>query len=331
MSGCGRSVTSRLRLMSALIPLMSRDDLRATGVGSSSVQRMLRAGELVRLRPGVYLRVSPDQRLTSEEWTVARARALTLTSRVPPLFSHVTAAALHGLPVHANSSHKVHITLPAERPGAQSLVVRHRGDVPSEQQVERHGIRFTNLERTMADVARTAAFDTAVCALDAALRPVTVPRPGLFDAEAADAFRQRVREIAIRSAHGRGRAMRALAFADGRAQLPGESVSRIRLAELGFAQPDLQVAVAGPTGHDYFVDFGLEDVPAWGEFDGEQKYRHQAMRSSLTLKQVLLREKQREDWIRGVTQRPFARWKWEHLRTAETLGARLASFGVRPR
>ena len=54
------------------------------------------------------------------------------------------------------------------------------------------------------------------------------------------------------------------------------------------------------------------------------------MRSGLTLEQVLLRKKQREDWIRGVTQRPFARWKWEHLRTRDTLGARLASFGIRP-
>lgn len=260
-----------------------------------------------------------------------RARALALTSREPPLFSHLTAAALHGLPVRAPASPKVHITLSPERPGAQSLVVRHRGDVPVDQQVEVHGIRFTSLERTMADVARTAAFDTAVCALDAALRPVTVPEPGVFDLEAAETLRERVRAITVRSAHGRTRAMRALAFADGRAQLPGESVSRIRLAELGFDRPDLQVAVAGPTGRDYFVDFGLDDVQAWGEFDGEQKYRDEAMRSGLTLEQVLLREKQREDWIRGVTQRRFARWKWEHIRTADTLGARLATFGIHPR
>ena len=90
------------------------------------------------------------------------------------------------------------------------------------------------------------------------------------------------------------------------------------------------MAVAGPAGRDYFIDFGLDDVPAWGEFDGEGKYRDKAMRSGLTLEQVLLREKQREDWIRGVTQRPFARWKCEHLRTRDTLGARLASFGIRP-
>lgn len=292
---------------------------------------MLRTGELARLRPGVYLRIDPHRPLTPEEWIIARARALATTSREPPLFSHLTAAALHGLPVHAPLSPKVHITLPPERPGAQSLAVRHRGDIPCDQQVEHQGIRFTTLERTMADVARTTSFETAVCVLDAGLRPVTVPKPGAFDAAAAEERRERVREIVVQSAHGRARAMRALAFADGRSQLPGESISRIRLNELGFARPDLQVAVEGPNGRAYFVDFGLDDVEAWGEFDGEQKYRDEAMRSGLTVEQVLLREKQREDWIRGVTQRPVARWKWAHLHTRDTLGARLASFGIRPR
>lgn len=41
-------------------------------------------------------------------------------------------------------------------------------------------------------------------------------------------------------------------------------------------------------------------------------------------------EKQREDWIRGATQRRFARWGWSHIETAPLLGRRLAAFGIRP-
>ncbi len=317
--------------MPVLPPLLSREELRAAGVGPGPMARMLRSGELVRLRPGVYLRVDPDRPPTPEEWSIARARALARTSAEPPLFSHLTAAALHGLPVRAQTSQKVHITLPPERPGAQALVVRHRGRVPDDQQVERYGVRCTSLQRTMADVARTASFDAAVCVLDAAFRPTTAPKPGIHDLAAAERLRAAVFDIAARSAHGRARALRALTFADGRAQLPGESISRIRLAELGFICVDLQVEVAGPHGRTYYVDFGLNDVKAWGEFDGEQKYRDEAMRSGLTLEEVLLREKQREDWIRGTTQRPLARWKWAHLRSADALAQRLASFGIRPR
>lgn len=325
------SAATQTRVMLALPPLLSWEDLRADGVGPAQTGRMVRSGDLVRLRPGVYIRADPDHPPTPEEWIILRARALARTSAEPPLFSHLTAAALHGLPVRAPTSPKVHITLPSERPGAQSLVVRHRGEVPEDQQVQRHGVRFTSLERTMADVARTASFETAVCALDAAFRPVTAPEPGMNDIEAADELRAKVLAIASRSAHGRARALRALAFADGRAHLPGESISRIRLTELGFARIDLQVHVAGPSGQNYYVDFGLDDARAWGEFDGEKKYRDEAMRSGLTLEDVLLQEKQREDWIRGTTQRPFARWKWAHLRSAETLAQRLASFGIRAR
>lgn len=313
------------------VALLSRDDLAADGVGSTALERLLGTGEVIRLRPGVYVRSERDTELKPEEWMVARARALAMVSHEPPLFSHLTAAALHGLPVHAPSSPKVHVILQPKRPGAAVGVVRHRGEVPADQIVQHHGVRCTDLERTLADIARTTAFETAVCTLDAGLRPVAVPEPGVFRPDAADERRGRVREIALRSAHGRSRALRSLAFADGRAQLPGESISRIRLAQLGFAPPDLQVAIPGPSGRPYFVDFGLDDVRAWGEFDGETKYRDEALRSGLMLDQVLLREKQREDWIRGSTQRPMARWQWTHLRTADALGKRLAAFGIHPR
>lgn len=327
--GCRDRRAATLSVMSGLT-VLSRDDLAADGVGSSALERLLGTGTIVRLRPGVYVRPGSDAAAKPEEWMVARAQALAKISRRAPLFSHLTAAALHGLPVYAPSSTRVHVILDPDRPGAAADVVRHRGHVPADQIEHRRGLRCTSLERTLSDIARTAAFETAVCALDASLRPIAVPRPGVFLPDAAAEWLERVREIALISAHGRTRALRSLAFADGRAQLPGESISRIRLAELGFAPPDLQVAVPGPAGRPYYVDFGLDDVRAWGEFDGESKYRDEALRSGLSLDEVLLREKQREDWIRGSTQRPMARWQWTHLRTSDTLGRRLSAFGIRP-
>ena len=117
-------------------------------------------------------------------------------------------------------------------------------------------------------------------------------------------------------------------FADGRAQLPGESVSRIQLFRLGFESPELQVPVDGPGGSRYFVDFGLKGIRVFGEFDGQGKYRDEALRSGKPLEQVLLEEKRREDWIRGTTQWRFARWEAPHIQTARALGSRLASFGI---
>jgi hypothetical protein len=135
---------------------------------------------------------------------------------------------------------------------------------------------------------------------------------------------------AASGARGIRRARWVIAFADGRAHLPGESVSRLQLSRLGFRPPQLQVPVAGPAGRRYFVDFGLTDVRAFGEFDGRDKYLDEAMRRGLPLERVLLEEKQREDWIRGTTQWRFARWGDEHITSPKALAKRLASFSISP-
>jgi hypothetical protein len=83
-------------------------------------------------------------------------------------------------------------------------------------------------------------------------------------------------------------------------------------------------------GRPYFVDFGLADVCSFGEFDGRTKYLDEALRSGRTVEQVLLAEKQREDWIRGRTQWRFARCGSEHIVTPAALAARLAAFHITP-
>ena len=147
-----------------------------------------------------------------------------------------------------------------------------------------------------------------------------------------DAWRQRLRERVARARGQRGvrDASWVVEFADGRAELPGESVSRLQLYRLGFRDLDLQVAVAGPRGSDYFVDIGLRQVRAFWEFDGEVKYRDVAMRQGRSIEDVVLEEKRREDWIRGVTQWRLCRGGFADIATPETLAARLSAFGVHP-
>lgn len=107
-------------------------------------------------------------------------------------------------------------------------------------------------------------------------------------------------------------------------------MSRLQLHRLGFRDLDLQVAVAGPRGSDYFVDIGLRQVRTFWEFDGEVKYRDVAMRQGRSIEDVVLDEKRREDWIRGVTQWRLCRGGFADIATPETLAARLSAFGVHP-
>lgn len=266
-----------------------------------------------------------------EARAVARAAALTAVSGVPPIVSHETAGAAHGLPLYRADRERIHVIVSTERPGAARGVIRHRGELSQGDVVEIDGLHVTSLVRTVADVARTATFEQAVTIADAALRKQFVTGPGSYDIRGAEEFRERVIAVVGRSAHGQRRARRVLEFADGRAQLPGESISRIRLRELGFRLLDLQVPVPGPRGNTYYVDFELGEAVAFGEFDGAIKYVDGRLLDGRTSAQALDEEKQREDWIRGTTQRRYARWGWPHLASASDLGSRLAAFGIHPR
>lgn len=290
-------------------------------------------GELIRLRRNVYAIADEWRMATSETRVVTRAHALQMVSKVRPVFANETAAGAHGAPLYRADNRRVHVIAPDNRPGAADGVIRHRGPLGDDEIVERNGLLCTSLPRTVADVSRTRTFEQATVVADAALRRVSVPRNGVLLRDAAEEFRENARRIAHSFTHGVTRADRVLDFADGRAQLTGESLSRIRLVELGFRRIRLQVGVPAPNGTSmYWVDFGLDDdgVDALGEYDGHMKYVDGRMLRGRSSADALDDEKQREDWIRGVTQRRLARWGSPHIRSAEALGLRLAAFGIEP-
>ncbi|GAA1945905.1 hypothetical protein [Microbacterium deminutum] len=311
------------------LQMYRRDELVAKGGSQRGIRSQVAAGDLVRLRPGVFVRWKDWKQAKPEKRIVARARALASVSANRPVFSHETAAAIHGLALFRPGTDRVHTIVPVERPGAALGVIRHRGELGHDI-VEIDGMLCTNLARTVADTARTMTFEQAVTIADGALRLECVPGSGEYDLERAAAFGRTAREVAKRSAHGIARAGRVLDFADGRAQLPGETISRIRLRELGFRRVALQVLVPGPNGSAYYVDFEFEETLTLAEFDGTIKYIDGKMLDGRTTADVFDREKQREDWIRGRTQRRFVRWGWPHVTTAAVLGRRLAAFGIAP-
>jgi hypothetical protein len=313
----------------AAVALIRRSQLAEHGWHSRRVRLEVERGYLRPIRPGVYARGADVDGLTPEQRIVVRAKALVLVSANRPMFCGVTAAAIQGLPCLRDDG-LLHVLCPDARPSGASDVVRHRDLARDAHYVELDGLRCTPLARTVADVARMESRDAAVTVADAALRERAFTPPGSYDLDAAERFREEALNWTRLATRRRHAAERALTLADGRAQLPGESVSRLRLLDLGFAPPALQVPVAGPRGNTYWIDFGLDDVGAWGEFDGMLKYRRLATDAGRSPQTVVEEEKRREDWIRGTTQRRFARWGWEHLTDAATLGRRLSAFCITP-
>ncbi|MGO2745829.1 hypothetical protein [Microbacterium sp.] len=312
--------------------LLTRDDLTATGLTDRDITAQVTAGTLRRVRRGRYVESPHWKDLWNEGRHLIQVLAVQSNSATPgPVFWGPSAAVLHDLPLCRIAPANVHTVILGERHGrSRAKVVWHNVEISDADIVEIDGIRCTSLDRTVLDLARSTSLATGLSAADAALRREAVhgheQDPDLA-AEWHARMEQRANGVSTR---GIRKARDLLEFADGRAQLPGESVSRLHLRELGFRDVMLQTHVVGPDGEDYWLDFGFPRSRVFGEFDGQGKYLDPELRRGRALEETLLAEKQREDAVRGVTGWRTGRWGWEHLHTADTLAARLSAFGIRP-
>ena len=98
-------------------------------------------------------------------------------------------------------------------------------------------------------------------------------------------------------------------FADPDSMSAGESLSRVRMFQLGLPRPRLQVEREDDRGLIGQVDFDWGDVV--GEFDGKVKYRIPEGADPADAGEIVWREKQREDRLRLSSGSRFARWGWD--------------------
>ncbi len=311
--------------------LTSRAQLLDAGESPRTISARLRGGELGIVRRGWFADAAAMDDLWPESRHLLHVMAVARDGRGHGVISHLSAAALHGLPYYRLRPARVHLTTDAPtRIASGPDVFRHVTPLPASDITAIDGIVCTTLERTVFDCVRTLPLEAAVSIADAAERSLAFTRRE-WDQDAADLWRDAMRNRVGRASGARGiRAARFVAdFANGKAQLPLESVSRLQFHRLGFRSLQLQVPVAAPIGGWYFVDLGLADIETFGECDGGAKYRDEAMRSGRSLEQVLLDEKSREDWIRGTTGWRMIRWGDRAASTVQNFAARLRSFGVR--
>ncbi|RKT33316.1 hypothetical protein DEU34_1907 [Microbacterium sp. AG1240] len=313
--------------------LRTREDLFLEGATRRSIEAELQRGELRRVRRGWFVREEEWRGLWSESRHLLHVWAVMEGARSAAVVaSHTAAAVMWGLPLWRTATPRVHLTSRTDAAiSSGSDVMRHRLELPESDVTIIEGVPCTTLERTVFDLSRTLSMEAALAAADAGMRLVSVDG-FTVDEAAAGQWREGMRRRLHDATGVRGvrRARWTAETADGLAQLPGESVSRLQLLRLGFRRLRLQVPVPSPGGSFYWVDIGIEDAATWGEFDGATKYTDRVMRSGRSIEQVMLDEKQREDWIRGTTRRPLVRWGDRHIGSPRALGERLAAFGVRP-
>lgn len=303
--------------------LTSRARLLATGFTDRELDRARRTRELVAVRPGAYL-ASADERLRTPE----TRHLLVVAATVPRLaadavVSHVSAAVVHGLPVWQVPLHRVHATRRRSGGGRRgSLVCVHAAALERDEIVEIGGIAVTSVARTVVDLARSLPFEEAVAVADGALHRGRRAR-SLVQSDLVAVLDR------APSRPGSSAARRVVAFADGRSESVGESISRVRFARAGLPAPELQREVWSAEGAFLGrVDFYWEEQNTVGEFDGKVKYGR-LMRRGQDPREVLWEEKRREDALRD-TGKSVARWVWSELATFDTVAARVSRAFARP-
>jgi hypothetical protein len=309
--------------------LLSRDQLMCDGWSDRRIEREVESGQLHRVRRGSYMNGAKWADLWPESRHLAHVVAVNDGARVRPVFALTSAATVQGLPLHRVIVDRVHTLYPDAARRTVTATVRHQGSVDESDVIDVGGILCTSPERTVYDLARLMSAEVALTCADAALARIGGDQRR-YDEGAADEWLlgMGVRLDANAGARGIRHARAVMAIVDGRSQLPLESVTKLQLRRLGFGQPRLQVPVAAPGDGSFWMDVELEEARAFYECDGETKYADEAMRSGRTLEQVLLAEKQREDWVRGTTGKRVLRGGSVHAASPAALAARLASFGV---
>lgn len=284
-------------------------------------------GELVAVARGAYVDASNWEALNRHDRYRLRVRAASEILAPPTVFSHHSAAALWRLPIVGEWPNLIHIA-EAKAPGGRSsaAVFRHTTGVTASPDVI-DGLRVTSLSKTVVDMARATDFGTAVTLTDAALRRSTHPLDDVPPTHLSrTALLEELALVPLR--HGSARAKAVIDFADGRADRPGESMSRVSMHVAKLPAPQLQIPLRGQSGRTWIADFWWPECNLIGEFDGRWKYSDPEFLRGRTSHQVLLDEKSREDDLRAKGFH-VSRWDWSLALSPIRLKAHLIAAGLR--
>ena len=123
-----------------------------------SISRDVVRGLLVRLLPGAYVERTAFEAMSPEDQHVVRMRALTAVSSAPVVFSHWSAAVLHGLPVVRDRLRVLHVTVEDDDVRHRQGVSAHMFLLENDEVVGSGGLRASGVGRTVVDVAGAAPF-----------------------------------------------------------------------------------------------------------------------------------------------------------------------------
>ena len=268
--------------------LITRRQALDTGMSGSLVDGMVRTGRWVPVRRGVYMPAEVWEALDAYDGRPrACARAAHLTMRAAHVLSHESAARELGLAILRPDEELIHVTRRGVRGGRTEHGVKHHlAPYQQDQVVEVEGVPVLDAARTAADIAREHGYVHGVVACDSA-RQLGVGLGALWTAVEPMTCWPDVTVIRA-----------CIQDSDPGAESVGETLGRLLLREIGLGPVQTQFELRDETG---WARCDMRVGRQLFEFDGHKKYLRQD-RGGLAVvdpDEVVWREKQREDWLRG--------------------------------
>jgi len=294
-----------------------------------TLRRSKAAGSVVRVGTGVFVPTGEWKAMKPDERYRTRVRAISLRRSPTAQFSHDSAAALWRLPSLGPWPNVAHELTSPSLGGTSRVALRRHGLGLDPNPVVIDGVTVTSLARTLVDMSCSTSFARAVVMLDDALRTLRAGDPR-FGMPASFVTVDEVVALLeqLLPYPGAVRARRAIEFANGRSGSAGESFSRVQFFALRLPAPELQVDFYDEKGYIGTVDFYWPELGLIGEFDGLSKYGELRLyQRDMTLKQILMDEKRREDRLRRVS-RDFVRLDWPKIENRRVLSEFLRPHGL---
>lgn len=273
--------------------LFLRRQALAAGYTSREFDALRRpGGSWVRVRYGVYSDADSWRQLTLTQRLTLRDRAALLVCANDAVLSHTSGARVQDLSVYDVHDELSHLTRDTEGRSSrvQAQIKHHLAELDPSHIIEAEGSRVTDPVRTAIDMSREYGYRSGLVTADSALAAGADPQELILRAEAL-------------GTEPHGPTIKAVArFADGRAQTPIETLSRILLYDMGVTDLVPQYVILFPDGRHAVGDLYSPRLNHLFECDGKLKYRDQLNdRGELvTAQKVVWLEKIREDQVRGL-------------------------------
>lgn len=274
--------------MAANDGLITRRQALQAGLVEERIDRLVRTGEWVVVRRGVYAEARLVAALTTlREKRLLADRAASLRITRPHVMSHDSAADELDLAILTPPRPMTHVT----RPGVVGSHLRHGvkhhlAPYQPQQVVEVGGRRVLEPGRTALDISREHGNPHGVVAADSARRAGVM----LDDLSLAEAPMKSWPEVTV--------VRETIELSDPGSDSPGETLARLLVTELGFGRPETQFGLTA-NGRVAWCDLRLDRHLF--EFDGKVKYQRvdEGGLALASVDEVMWREKQRQDWVCG--------------------------------